>query len=331
MEDPNAFVDSSGGDIPSTMHPNENRRSALAQMKGTRTTSSGTEDDGGLTSNEINMSFANWSLADDTSWTCTLCTYLNDNPRHLTCAACGTTRNEGKAPSTSGYEGDIIAEPSTTSMATTSVNKGGKEFLAGVAEEEIEEESQDEYEAALLEERLKEHIAMQQEMLDEIQREREENEKKIEELRAYQQRILDKVEREHAVQSKVDKDCDCPATDPINESLEAKDEEEHIVQDYRQHLLEQKRTLEESSRHLQSVSRLGLVKLKVPGSGKRGSLLRDMSGFESKKIKSSKEEEDALQNMKNEWMRREEQLRALRNQMRNRLELEEAKLRNTAA
>lgn len=330
MEDPNAFVDSSGGDIPSTMLPGENRRSSLAQMKGTRTSSSVDGDDGGLTSNEINMSFANWSLADDTSWTCTLCTYLNDNPRHLTCEACGTTRNEGRTPSTS-TEGDIIAEPSTASMATTSVNKGGKEFLAGVAEEEHQEEFQDEYEGALLEERLKEHIAMQQEMLDEIQREREENEKKMEELRAYQQRILDKVEREQAAQKKADKDCYCPATDPINESFEAEDEEVHIVQDYRRHLLEQKRTLEESSRHLQSVSRLGLVKLKVPGSGKRGSLLRDMSGFESKKVDSSKEEEDALQNMKNEWMRREEQLRALRNQMRSRLELEEAKLRNTAA
>jgi hypothetical protein len=209
------------------------------------------------------------------------------------------------------------------------VNEGEKEFLSGIAEEEIQEESQDEYEAALLEERLKEHITMQQEMLDEIQREREENERKMEELQAYQQRILDKVEREQAVQSKIDKE-DCPATDPT-ESCEAKDREEDIVQDYRRHLFEQKRTLEESSRHLQSVSRLGLVKLKVPGSGKRGSLLRDMSGFESKKGDSSREEQDTMQNMKNEWMRREEQLRALRNQMRSMLELEEAKLRNTAA
>ena len=327
MEDPNAFIDSNGGDIPSsTMPPKENRRSALAHMKGSETNESGNRDDGGLTSNEINMSFANWSLADNKSWTCSTCTYLNDNPRHLTCAACGTTRNEGQASSSA----DIISgEPSNEYTATTFVNEGEKEFLSGIAEEENQEESQDEYEAALLEERLKEHITMQQEMLDEIQREREENERKMEELQAYQQRILDKVEREQAVQSKIDKE-DCPATDPT-ESCEAKDREEDIVQDYRRHLFEQKRTLEESSRHLQSVSRLGLVKLKVPGSGKRGSLLRDMSGFESKKDDSSKEEQDAMQNVKNEWMRREEQLRALRNQMRSMLELEEAKMRNTAA
>ena len=333
MEDLNAFIDSTDDDTPSTMLSNENRRGALAQMKGTRTKASGSEGGGGLTSNEINMSFANWSIADNASWTCSLCTYLNDNPRHLTCAACGTTRNEGKASSTS--EGDIIAdEPRNAHTAATSVNEGGKESLAEITEEGTQGEAQDEYEAALLEERLQEHIAMQQEMLDEIQREREENDRKMEELRAYQQRILEKVEQDKAVQDKIDEDCNdvtCPATDPTNESLGARDEEEHVVQDYRRHLLEQKRTLEESSRHLQSVSRLGLVKLKLPGSGKQGSLLRDVSDFESKQGKSSKEEQVAMQNMKNEWMRREEQLRALRNQMRTRLELEEAKLTNTAA
>jgi len=296
----------------------------MAQTKGVRLKGSENED---LTSNEINMSFAKWSLADNAEWTCKACTFLNDNPRHLKCAACGTTRE-------------------TSSSAQASSSAILNEQLQDIDEEEYYENdrhgqseqtvsNETDYEANIIEERLQEHVAMQQEMLDEIQREREENDRKMKELREYQQRILDKLERE-----KVERDntstSSCPTEQEHQDTKKAQDEptiisisqsnnEEKVVEDYRRHLMEQRLALEESSRHIQSMS--GLVKME--GSGKSGSLSR---GLQKKADESQKGDKmTSLQRMKKEWIQRERKLRTLRNQMRTKLKNEEDKLKNTAA
>ena len=232
-----------------------------------------------LTSNEINMSFAKWSTADNAAWICKACTYLNDNPRHLTCSACGTMRETNRR------------EASTCSQVAPCVSRNDE--LQDVAEEahiyddneshqRINQKYSNEtdYESKIIEERLQEHVAIQQEMLDEIQREREENDRKMKELQIYQQRILDKLAREKAEREKIsnsntfpehqDKNNGSIQNEPTKITISQAIEEKQVVEDYRRHLMEQKSTLEESFRHIHSIS--GLVKLK--GSVKTVSLLR---------------------------------------------------------
>lgn len=301
------------------------RRISMAQTKGVRP--KGTEKHEELTSNEVNMSFAKWSLADNAEWTCKACTFLNDNPRHLKCAACGTTRESSSSTTAAQASSSAILNEQLQDIDEEEYYANDRH---GQSEQTVPNETN--YEADIIEERLQEHIAMQQEMLDEIQREREENDRKMKELRGYQQRILDKLEKEKVERDKMSTS-NCPAQqdtkkvqdEPTKISISQSNGEEQVVEDYRRHLMEQKLALEESSRHIQSMS--GLVKMK--GSGKSGSLSRGLQ----KTVDESKKEDKmtSLQRMKKEWIQRERKLRTLRNQMRTKLKNEEDHLRNTAA
>lgn len=46
----------------------------------------------GVSDQEFNMSFGNWSIRDNNAWTCVSCTYVNADPLHLICAVCGQDR-----------------------------------------------------------------------------------------------------------------------------------------------------------------------------------------------------------------------------------------------
>jgi hypothetical protein len=83
-----------------------------------------------LNETDFQMSFANWSISDQGTWTCIACTYANTNPLHLTCEVCCQKR-PGKTAANQ-------AEKAMQSIFENSIRTGQHDFLK-IQQDKIEE------------------------------------------------------------------------------------------------------------------------------------------------------------------------------------------------